>query len=841
MGAPYSQTLSGLYGTQPYFWSIASGSLPPGIAFAADGSLSGTPSVAGGYTFTVELTDASLPALQTTQTLSLTVQTGLAITTTSLPAGAPGAPYSATLQASGGSTPYAWTIATGTLPPGLSLTADGTIVGTPSTNGTFSVTVQVADSGTPQAKAERLFSIAIGASLTISTASLPDARLGVSYRQALTALNGAQPYYWTLQAAALPPGLILLASGDIVGQPIAVGTYTFTVTVQDNAQPPATASQTFTINVAPGFAITTPRLPNGTPGTAYQTTLTAADGTTPYTWSIALGSLPSGLALNTKTGTISGTPKLPGIYNLLIQATDSSNPPQTTTAQFTLVIDSTLQITTATLPDTQTGTPYYQALSATNGVLPFSWSLASALPPGLSLLPSGELYGVPTTPGQYKITVAVSDSSQPVAHASRDLTLLITQTLSITTDTVPAGLTSKPYATVISAAGGTPPYRFIANNPLPPGLSLSTIGTITGTPTTAGAYTVTVQVTDATGTTQSRQFVFAIGAVLTITTTSLPASATMEPYFAALKATGGAGAYIWTATATPLPPGITFLSSIAAFVGTPTAAGVYNIHISLTDGQQTTSTNLAITITDPLTIAPSPLPAAQQGLPYSTTLAASGGVPPYTWALANGSVLPAGLSLSTRGVLAGQATGNPGVFPLSLCATDSAKPQTSRVCAIRTLVVGPAFHIESIQLSPTVPGQPVSYQFTASGGQGTITWTAAFALPTGMSLSSDGTFSGLLPPAGKYDVTIIASDTANEFAVADFTFQVLAPLTVATSVLPPATMGTPTRPVCSPPAAKPPTLGRQTQARYRRVSPWTPPGFYMAHRHNLARRISPSV
>ena len=116
----------------------------------------------------------------------------------------------------------------------------------------------------------------------------------------------------------------------------------------------------------------------------------------------------------------------------------------------------------------------------------FTWSLASALPPGLSLLPSGELYGVPTTPGQFKITVAVTDSAQPIAHASRDLTLLVSQTLSITTDTVPAGLTSKPYAAVISAAGGTPPYRFIANNPLPPGLSLATIGMVTGTPTARG-------------------------------------------------------------------------------------------------------------------------------------------------------------------------------------------------------------------------------------------------------------------------------------------------------------------------------------------------------------------
>ena len=112
------------------------------------------------------------------------------------------------------------------------------------------------------------------------------------------------------------------------------------------------------------------------------------------------------------------------------------------------------------------------------------------------------------------------------------------------------------------------------------------------------------------------------------------------------------------------------------------------------------------------------------------------------------------------------------------------------MCVIRTLVVGPAFHIDSTPLPSTVPGHSVSYQFTSSGGQGTITWTAAFALPTGTSLSADGVLSGTPATAGKYNLTIIASDTANEFAVADFTFVVLPPLTVATSILPPATMGT---------------------------------------------------
>jgi hypothetical protein len=791
VGLPYSQSLAALYGNQPYSWTIISGSLPPGISFTAEGLISGTPTVPGGYNFQMQLTDSSLPSLTTSRAFSITIQAGLHITTSSLPAGAPGTAYSATLNATGGTIPYTWSLATGTLPAGLILGSDGTITGTPATVGTYSLTVQVSDSSTPALTTTRLFSIAIGASLTISTATLADAKLGNSYRQSLVALNGSQPYYWTLQADLLPPGLLLLASGDLIGTPTAVGTYTFTVTVQDNTQPPATASQTFTVTVTPGFAIATQTLPTGTPGTPYRAALSATDGIIPYMWTVALGPLPSGIVLDATTGVLTGTPTTPGIYNLLIRADDASSPTQNTTAQFTLTIDSNLQITTATLPDALTGTPYQQALTATNGVPPLVWSLASALPHGLSLLPSGEIYGIPTVSGQYKITFAVSDASQPVAHASREIVLLVTRTLSITTDTVPTGLTAHPYATIIAAAGGTQPYRFTSSSTLPPGLVLTTLGTVTGTPTLAATYTVTIKVTDATATSQSAQLVFVIGSTLAIATTELPAAPSHTQYFALLKAVGGTGTYVWTAVAHPLPPGVVFLPSLAAFVGTGTTSGQYPVQISVTDGQQTVSVTLTIRITDPLTVSPIPLPTAQQSLPYSTTLAATGGVPPYTWTLSSSATLPAGLTLSTRGVLAGRPSGSPGAFPLPFCVTDSAKPQSTRACAVRTFIIGAAFQIVAATLRTTVPGQSMSYTLTTSGAQGSVTWTAAFPLPTGITLGADGTISGTPTTAGTYDLTIIASDAAHEFAVADFTFVVTPPLTIASTDLPAAVLGTP--------------------------------------------------
>jgi hypothetical protein len=79
-------------------------------------------------------------------------------------------------------------------------------------------------------------------------------------------------------------------------------------------------------STAPPLAIATTTLPGGTVGVAYSQSLTAAGGTTPYTWSIVGGSLPAGLALNAATGLISGTPTTPGTVSFTAQVVDSASP-----------------------------------------------------------------------------------------------------------------------------------------------------------------------------------------------------------------------------------------------------------------------------------------------------------------------------------------------------------------------------------------------------------------------------------------------------------------------------------------------------------------------------------
>lgn len=151
-GATYSAALQAIGGTAPYTWTISSGNLPTGLTLAS-GMITGTPTAAGDYTFTVKVEDSSTP-VKKDDTKSFTVNIAAAgtvqIITAELPDGMKSAPYTVTLQAVGGTAPYQWTITAGSLPGGLTLNAvTGEVSGTPAANGNFNITVKVTDSANP--------------------------------------------------------------------------------------------------------------------------------------------------------------------------------------------------------------------------------------------------------------------------------------------------------------------------------------------------------------------------------------------------------------------------------------------------------------------------------------------------------------------------------------------------------------------------------------------------------------------------------------------------------------------------------------------------------------------
>src|SRR5664280_1510634 len=332
---PYSATLMATGGVLPYSWSVASGSLPPGLSLTTNpdstATISGTPTTIGTSTFTIQVADAeSPPATGTSAPLNIVIEGFVTITTASLPNGTVAIFYDSQLMATGGTTPYTWSLTSGALPPGLSLTAaTGVISGTPTTTGSYPITVQVTDSERTPVTATAAFTIMIDPTptLQVTTSSLLPGTQGVYYTSPLAATGGVPPYSWSLTTGSLPAGLTLSGTGVIAGTPIASGSFPITVQATDTQMNTASADLTLTINPGP-LLITTKALPAGTTSVPYSATLGAAGGTPPYTWTI-LGNLPSGLMLNASTGLISGTPTTGGPSGITLKVQDSATPPAT--------------------------------------------------------------------------------------------------------------------------------------------------------------------------------------------------------------------------------------------------------------------------------------------------------------------------------------------------------------------------------------------------------------------------------------------------------------------------------------------------------------------------------
>ena len=459
-------TITAVGGLGPYTWSIASGSLPPGLLPPTPSPtglsyvISGTPTTAGTYPFTIQIVDANNVTRQ--QPLSITITTVLNFAQPTLPTGSVNSLYSTTLTATGGLAPYTWSY-TG-LPSWLaatpSTTLSSTLTGTPSAAGPFSFTVKLADSSVPPQTQSWNLSSTIYLGLTITTPSLPYGFQSTLYSQQLGAAGGSGNYSWAITAGSLPTGFSPIpTSGLISGTPTATGTSSFTVQVTDTTTT-KTATQPLSILITTALSFSTATLPGGAVGTAYSTSLpTPTGGTTPLTYSVATGSLPAGLNLNTSTGAITGTPTAGGVSTFGVKVTDSSLPPpaQTQTQSFSISI---LGITTTSLPSGVENQVYdtngFQ-LAATGGSGNYTWSLpAGSLPTGFSALSaSGLISGTPTATGTFNFTVQVLDTTTKLT-ATQALSITINATAAAAcTDTGSESLLSGQYAFSLSGYNST--------------------------------------------------------------------------------------------------------------------------------------------------------------------------------------------------------------------------------------------------------------------------------------------------------------------------------------------------------------------------------------------------
>ena len=247
------------------------------------------------------------------------------------------------------------------------------------------------------------------------------------------------------------------------------------------------------------------------------------------------------------------------------------------------------------------------------------------------------------------------------------------------------------YSTTLTATGpATGPLTWtVASGTLPAGLSLSSGGVISGTPTTVGSSPFTVQVTDSSPIPLVATKAYTLDVVpIQVATTSLPNAPIYGKYKATLTQQGGKKAYKWAVTGGALPPGIK-LSKSGKLTGAPTAIGTYSFDVTVTDSTKPTPN----TATATLSIAVGPMTVNSTGVPgnglvgkaYKGKLTTNGGKGAKHWSLSTGA-LPPGLKLAPSGALSGKPT-LPGAYSFDVLVQDSAKPTADVAGATITIVI----------------------------------------------------------------------------------------------------------------------------------------------------------
>jgi len=784
-------------GTDPFTYSVTG--LPPGMDLrwgsgvtssyisAGDLELWGTPTATGTYNVNITVTDAN--SLVTNETFPLVVSALGVDGRDFLPNGARGTSYSKTLRVLGGTGPYSvMLLPVSQMPSGLAL-AGITVSGTPVENGFFNAEFSFSDSASHSLQLTEYFNVSpVSSNVNLNNSQYLKTVVNSPVSFQLSACCGSA-YTWSTIAGALPTGITLSAGGLFAGTPTTSGVYTFTLQATDQSNASNFAVRVITVEVTPLSYSSCCTIPFGNVGTSYSYTLplTGASGTVNF--ALEPGSyLPQGLTLNASSGLISGTPGSTGQFQFGIVATDASNHSQATTFNVYIFPGTQGPPVTFTIPSnlgTFTIGQLEYALTASGGTTTsYTWALVSGtLPPGLALrtdvptyFPAGTtagLIGVATTPGTYSFTLSVTSGT---ATINESFTMKITGLTVKDLFTLPNSFVGVPYTYTLTALGAAGPVTWTATSALPAGLSLSSTGVVSGTPTQAGTTNVNFNFTDGVDTVY-RSLSIAVNAIHFTTSGLLPNVTQGSTYNTTITAAGGTGSFTYTASG--LPGGFTMNSSgVISSASFSLGPNVYGFTVTATDtGSNTFTQNFSINV---IGVPPS-LPAldpfnanivykdATIGVSYGRQVGVfNGGTAPFTWAATG---LPPGMSIrpwdqtEPRNMPPGYAEiwGTPtalGTFSVQLTVTD-ANGATAGLSF--PLTVTPLMVEGSDFLPNGTVGVAYSRTLRVLGGSGPYSYSLYNPLfqplPFGLTLNN-GVVSGTPAENGSFTAVIQYQDSA---------------------------------------------------------------------------------
>lgn len=432
VGVPSLSAFSILGGVAPYSFSITSHTLPPGLNVnGTTGVLSGTPTMAGKFSYTASVMDSSGTTAGTQNvSCTTTIAPGPVV---ACPANTTqvGVGYSSLMSVTGGLAPFTFAISPGALPAGLSLNSStGSVSGTPASTGSFSFAITASDAtGLSGGVATSNCGITVTPPPLTLACAAAGAQTGIAYTSALAAGGGVPPYSFSVSSGTLPSGLLLDGgTGAISGVPGAVGTFAYTASVADSSGTPAgTVSSNCSITVVPAPVVLGCAANSTQAGAAFNSSFPVSGGIPPYTFTISSGSLPSGLTLDPVLGALTGAPAGPGNFAFGVTVVDSTGTQGgTASSNCAITVQPAPVVLACAANSAQLGVPYNSPVTANGGIPPYTFSLgAGSLPPDLLLDPaSGTIAGTPSAAGSFGFTVSAVDATgTPAGTASMDCSI----------------------------------------------------------------------------------------------------------------------------------------------------------------------------------------------------------------------------------------------------------------------------------------------------------------------------------------------------------------------------------------------------------------------------------
>ncbi|MEO6326208.1 MAG: Ig domain-containing protein [Thermoanaerobaculia bacterium] len=485
--------------------------LPTGLTMSVGGSLSGTPTQAG--SFAVRTVATSAASCLATHIIPLTVLCPtITVTPATMPDGLVGVAYpNQTMGASGGTVPYTFAVTSGSLPPGLTLTG-GVVSGTPTTSAgsPFDFTITATDAN--GCTGSRAYTVTIGTcpTITVTNPAVVDGTNGSPIGNATFTQVGATTPSFTVATGTLPNGITLNpGTGVLGGTPTQTGTFNITVKATETTGANTGCNGTggtYTFQICPTITVTNPAVVNGTNGSPYTTVAFTQTGATTPGFTIGSGTLPTGLNLNSGTGIIGGTPTQSGTFTVTVRATETAAGGTLgcfgTGASYTFQICPVITVSNPAVVNGVNGSAYTTAAFTQSGATTPSFTIASGtLPTGLGLnAGSGIISGTPTQTGTFTVTVKATETAAGGTlgcfGTGTSYTFKICPVITVTNPATNTGVVNVAgFSQTFTQTGATTP-SFSTSSTLPTGISLSSAGILSGTPSQAGVFPITVTVTD---------------------------------------------------------------------------------------------------------------------------------------------------------------------------------------------------------------------------------------------------------------------------------------------------------------------------------------------------------